>query len=141
MNDKKKFDEIVGPQPRRVWVILATIGLLMIAAGTVMPILSARHTPFMMMSPTFKYIYAAGALLLVVARLFSPYRGTSIRVRRLYRIETWSAVFFCVGAFFLFYQPETTRDWLAFTLAGGAIQIYTSLMVPRAIKKELKDDK
>ena len=38
----------------------------------------------------------------------------------------------------MFYEAAGPRDWIAFTLAGGAIQIYTSIMIPRTIAKENK---
>jgi hypothetical protein len=139
MAQQKQYDEIIGRQPRAVWLILSTLGMIALVVGTMMPILHGNTTPYQLMSPTFKYIFSAGAVLLFVSRMFSPYTGSVARVRRLYRIETWSAIFFLVAGFFLFYEPETTRDWLAFTLAGGAIQIYTSIMIPRAIKKALKE--
>lgn len=60
----------------------------------------------------------------------------SLRLKRLYRLETWSALFFCVGTFFIFYDRAGVSDWLAFTLAGGAVQAYTSIMIPRAMRKE-----
>lgn len=110
---------------------LVTVGLLMIAVGIVMPILQGASIA----SDTFRYIYAAGAVMLLIGRLFTPYKGDNQRVKRLWRIETWSAVFFCAGAFFLFYDKTIFRDALAFTLAGGVIQIYTSIMIPIALKK------
>lgn len=113
----------------RIMTALVTIGMLMIAAGIVLPLLKGiSYTPF-------RYIYAAGAAITLIGRLFSPYRGNNIRLKRLYRIESWSAVFFCVAAFFLFYSHGNMRDTLAFTLAGGIIQIYTSIMIPRVAKK------
>ena len=33
------------------------------------------------------------------------------------------------------YARNTARDWLALTLAGGALQIYTSLMIPATMRK------
>lgn len=132
-------EDVIGPQPRTLWIVTATIGLLLIIAGTMMPLFQ-RGMIFSEMSPVFRYIYAGGALLLTVSRLMSPYRGSALRVKRLYRIELWSSFFFCVGAFFLFYEPSTSRDWLAFTLAGGAIQVYTSIMIPRAINKALEKE-
>lgn len=122
---------ITGPQPKKIWIILMTIAMLLIVAGTVIPI-------FRLNTPVYKYVYATGAVLLLISRLFSPYKGKIDRIRRLYRIESWSAIFFCVAAFFMFYEPNSARDWLAFTLAGGAIQIYTSIMIPRVMAKESK---
>lgn len=117
-----------GENPSNIWVVLMTVGMLLIVVGTVIPI-------FRLHTPIYKYVYAAGAVLLLVSRLFTPYRGPVDRLKRLYRIESWSAIFFCVAAFFMFYDPTTARDWLAFTLAGGAIQIYTSIMIPRVMGK------
>lgn len=126
--DRTVTDSIVGRQPSPLALWGMTIGLLMIVAGTLMPILGNVTV--------YKWIYSAGALLLLVSRMFAPYTGNVIRIKRLYRIESWSAIFFCVAAFFMFYQPAIMRDWLAFTMAGGAIQIYTSLMIPAMVKKE-----
>ncbi len=109
---------------------MVTAGMLMIALAIVMPMLWG------VANPAFRWIYAVGALMLLAGRILGQYKGDNLRLRRLYRIETWSAVFFCVGAFFLFYPPgNNLRDVLAFTLAGGAIQIYTSIMIPRVAKK------
>lgn len=108
-----------------------TLGMLLIVAGIVIPLLTMS-----VQNPAFRYIYAAGALLTLIGRAFSPYRGKNLRVKRLVRIEAWASIFFCVGAFFLFYPPHNpVRDTLAFTLAGGLIQIYTSIMIPRVQKK------
>lgn len=127
-----KKQDITGKQPAGTWIILMTLAMLLIVAGTVIPV-------FRLHTPVYKYIYTAGAALLLVTRLFTPYKGKVHRLRQLYRIESFSAIFFCVAAFFMFYEPYSARDWLAFTLAGGAVQIYTSIMIPRVISKELKD--
>lgn len=110
-----------------------TIGMLMIAAGIVIPIVQGS-----IKSDVFRYIYASGALILLVGRLFSSYDGSNLRLKRLYRLETWSSVFFCVAAFFLFFDKSMLRDPLAFTLAGGLIQAYTSIMIPRQMQKNAK---
>ncbi len=62
------------------------------------------------------------------------YRGSEVRLKRLYRMEAWSSVMFCAGAFFLFYGTAP-RDWIAFTLAGGLIIVFTSWRIPREINK------
>ncbi len=109
----------------QMWI--TTVPLLMIVAGTAMPILGCHP-------PLWKYIYSAGAALLLIARIITPYRGDNLRVKRLCRLESWSAIFFCVASFFMFYRGAGPTDWLAFTLAGGAVQTYTSIMIPRAQK-------
>lgn len=120
-------------QISKTWIGVMTVGMLLIVAGTVLPI-------FRLDNDIYKYVYTAGAVMLLVSRLFNPYKGNNLRLKRLVRIESWSAIFFCVAAFFMFYDPTTARDWLAFTLAGGMIQIYTSIMIPRVAAKSRKEN-
>lgn len=134
------YDEVAGPKPRPVWNILVTVGLLMIAAGTLIPIFQGHDTLYRDLPPAFKYIYSAGALILLVSRICNGYKGKVLRLKRLHRIEVWSALFFCVAAFFLFYEKDTTRNWLAFTLAGAGIQVFTSFMIPRVMRKALRGE-
>lgn len=112
---------------------LMVAGLLLIVAGIALPfimLVGGWH------SEAYKYLYAAGALMLFVSRVFSPYKGDSLRLKRLFRLETWSAIFFCVGAVFMFYPPgNNLRDVLAFTVAAAAIQCYTSIMISRKSRK------
>lgn len=128
------IEEATGKEPSLLMSLLVNIGLLLIMAGAAIPIFNMGQTPAMA-----RWIYTAGAAMTLAGRLFSPYTGKAIRVKRLHRIESWSALFFCVAAFFMFYDTSSARDWLAFTLAGGAIQVYASIMLPIAIKKAIKE--
>lgn len=130
------LEQLQGKAPSTLMVVIATVGLLTIAIGTLLPILSIKYGS--QVAGWWKYVYAAGALCFLVGKLFSPYTGTNPRIKRLYRIESWSAVFFCVAAFFLFLGTDMMRDVWAFTLAGGALLIFTTIAIPRVIKKELK---
>ena len=121
-------EDIITSKTVFLWMI--TIGMLLVAAGTVMPLLMQGTG-----SDLYKYVYGGGALMLLIGRIFTTYKGDNLRLKRLYRIEGWSAIFFCVAVFFMFYEDASSRDWIAFTLAGGAIQIYTSIMIPRTIAK------
>lgn len=121
-------ENIITSKTVFLWMI--TIGMLLVAAGTVMPLLMQGTG-----SDLYKYVYGGGALMLLIGRIFTTYKGDNLRLKRLYRIEGWSAIFFCVAVFFMFYEDASSRDWIAFTLAGGAIQIYTSIMIPRTIAK------
>lgn len=110
--------------------MLATIiGLILVMAGTALPLLRLD-------SEIYRYIFSTGAILVVVGRLFMPYKGPSLRIKRLCRLEVWSGLFFCAAAFFMFWKGAGPTDWIAFTLAGAAIQIYTSIMIPRTRRKE-----
>lgn len=144
------LDELQGQTPKAWAVLLATFGLLIIAVGTLLPIFSIKAESSLgfwaAAAGYWKYVYAAGALCYLVGKLFCPYTGIHPRIKRLYRIESWSAVFFCVAAAFLFFiEPNkpnewglSTRDVWAFTLAGGALLIFTTIAIPRVIRKELK---
>lgn len=133
MSENRRYtrDEVIGRQPSTLMVAIITAALLLIVAGTFMPIFNYLQ------GSVYRYVYTAGAALLLIGRLFSPYTGKVMRIKRLTRIEAWSAIFFCVAAFFMFYEPRAARDWLAFTLAGGAIQVYTSIMIPRTMARAL----
>jgi len=105
-----------------------TIGLLGVAVGAAFPLLTSFS------SPMYPYVYGAGAVLSLVGRIFSRTQSGSLVLRRLYRIEMWSSVFFCAAAVFM-YLRTAPRDWIALTLAGGMIMLYTSFRIPREIRK------
>ena len=113
-----------------ILTLLGVAGLLLIAVGTLLPLLRV-------VSPVTRVLYSAGAVILLVSRIIRPsYKGKSLRVKRLMRIEFWSAIIFCAGAFFLWYPGAGPMDWLAFTIAGGFLEAYTSIMIPRTRAKE-----
>lgn len=113
--------------------ILLLIGLVGVAVGVLMPIMSG--SPY---GQAFRYIYAAGAVLTLLARILQPAppAGTPLRLKRWLRMESWSALLFCVAAFFAFYSAPVLRDWLAFTLAGAAIQVICSIGMSFAARKK-----
>lgn len=118
------------------WIVNA--GLLLVMAGTALPLLRTG-------ADWFRYIYCAGAVLALIGWIIRKPLGKDapMRARRLSRLEVWSAIMFCVGGFFMFYNSggPGRMDWLAFTLAGGAIQIYTSIMLPKALAANGKKTK
>lgn len=133
--DKTNYtaDELFGI-PRHPWLTaVVAAGLLCIVVATLIPIVNRGFD-----HGWFRYLYAAGAAVVLLGRLFSPYTGKHPRMKRLHRLEAWSGIFFCVAAFFMFYDPRNNRDWLAFTLAGGAIQVLVTALQTRVARKELK---
>ncbi|MDE7386334.1 MAG: hypothetical protein K2N28_04270 [Muribaculaceae bacterium] len=127
-------DEVYGKPPAPWLVTLVTVGLLAIVAATLIPIINNGFD-----HPWFRYLYAAGAAMVLIGRLFTPYTGKHPRMKRLGRLESWSGIFFCVAAFFMFYEPQSNRDWLSFTLAGGAIQVLVTLISARVAGKALSN--
>ena len=108
---------------------LATLGLLLVMAGLSMP--SISHS---IHSDLFRYVYASGAVMSLVGRIFSgQYQGADQRLKRLSRMPVWSSLFYCTAAFFVFYDRTSLRDFIA--LAGAAIQIVSSVMIAMALRK------
>ncbi len=111
------------------WIFNA--GLLCVMIGTAMPLI-------MHGSEAYKWIYCAGALMSLCGKLLrrTP-SGLPMNVKRLMRIEIWATIMFCAGGFFMWYTLGSygAMDWIAFTLAGGIILIYTSIMIPRRMSK------
>lgn len=118
--------------------IVAPLGLFMVLIATILPF-------FLMNSEwaqqAYPYIYGAGALILLLARLFSVYPESDMRLRRLHRLEKWTPIIFIAALALLFYNPGTLRDFIAFTMAGAVVQIYTSLAIPAREKKLSKTSK
>lgn len=114
-------------KPRPWAVVCAPIGLLMILLATIVPFFLQNVE---WAQNAYKYVYAIGAFVLFIARAFDGRTSSDFRLKRLYRLEAWQAVIFLVAAFFLFYAQAEMRDWLAFTIAGAALQIFTSFAIP-----------
>ena len=109
---------------------IANIGLLLVLAGTAIPLFS--HTMFL----TTRWIFSAGAILAFAGKLWGRIAAPAdasepVRLTRMRRLEVWSALMFVVAAVFMFLRNVGPTDWIAFTLAGGALTCYTSLMIPR----------
>lgn len=112
--------------------LAASLALLCILAATLMPFFLSKHSDAFAIFPI---LYTTGAAALLLIRIVTPFKGKDLRLKRLHRIQFWSAVIFCVAAFFAFYQPNQLRDWLAFTLAGAVLQAFTSIAIPARAKK------
>lgn len=139
VNSKRyTLEQMQGPAPASWKVLLGVLGLLAIAVGTLLPILNVLVAQGVA-GTWWKYVYAAGSVCFLAAKLLTSYNGEHPRIRRLYRIESWSAIFFCVAAFFLFYNGNVSRDSWAFTLAGGVLLVFTTIAIPRVVRRELKN--
>lgn len=109
--------------------MLAMVGLLLIMAAMAMPVFHLDRT-------FITWIYAVGAASLLAGRLMQKTpEGASPKLRRLMRMEVWTALVFVAGAVFLFLPVKPGagegNDWIAFTLAGGVLTLYTSIMIPK----------
>ena len=125
---------------------VATFGLILVAVGLLAPFTNLTDSEFVRF---FKWIYATGALIYTVARIFgSTDPDESLRIRRLRRLEFWAGVAFCIGVFFWFYNEHRYADLLSmgagamvylretvyFTLAGALIQVIATAALSRRLK-------
>ncbi len=112
-------------------MLVVNIGLLAIMVTLIFPLIhiDARVT---------RIAFTAATVIYVVGRVLAYPRGenVSLHVKRLLRIEMASALMFMVATFFFWYRAATGTDWVAFTLAGAVLVIYTSFAIPRAKDKE-----
>lgn len=112
----------------------ANFGMLVLLVAGILPLLHVDAMPGL-----WRWFYAAGAAIVLVCRIFQPNDAPTMRARRLKRMEFWSGVVWAVGAFFVFYPKAGPTDWLAFFMAGGALEAYASLAMPAALKSKDKD--
>ena len=113
--------------------IMVIVGLLMMAVIAITPLLVNHQIDMEMM----RWIFTAGATIVLVGRLIGTYSGPSFRIRHLHVILIFSALLYCASASMMFIF-QGTNNWIAFLLAGLAVQIYASWAIEREQKKESK---
>jgi amino acid transporter len=113
--------------------ILVFLGLLMMAVMAVTPLLVNHNINMELM----RWIFTGGAFLVLIGRLVNPYRGSSLRLKRLHVILIFSALLYCASASIMFIY-QGTNNWIAFLLAGLLVQLYASWMIEHEEKKTEK---
>lgn len=112
----------------------ANTGMIVILVAAALPLLRLG-------GDAWRYIFAAGAAIVLVCRILQPKDAPTLRARRLKKMEMWSGIIWAVGVFFIFYPKAGATDWLAFFLAGGVLEAYASLALPSALRAEDKNNK
>ena len=107
---------------------LLIIGLLTIVAMALLPLLDINEQ-------WMRWVFAAGAGMVLMVRLLQRYDGNNLRIRRLYRINIISALLFCASAGMTFYRSGTT-DWIAFLMAGAALMLYVSFAIDHEQRRQ-----
>lgn len=111
--------------------VLLAVGLLIMVVMALMPLLELNQQ-------WMRWVFAAGAVMVLVARLLTYYRGPSVRIKRLHRILVTSGLLYCASAASMFFSRNTT-DWIAFLMAGVVVQIYASWRLDHEEKKTDKE--
>ena len=110
--------------------ILLIIGLLLMVVMAIMPLLEIKQQ-------WMRWAYAAGALIVLAARIVGNDNEGSLRVRRLHRILISSGILYCASAAMMF-LPDGGNNWIGFLLAGVVTQLYASWMIEREQGKSPK---
>lgn len=113
--------------------IFVIVGLIMMIVMAVTPLLVNHNINLELM----KWVFTAGAFIVLMGRLIGMYRGSSLRIKRLHGILVFSALLFCASASMLFIF-QGTNNWIAFLMAGLLVQLYASWMIDRESKKTEK---
>lgn len=123
---------------------VATFGLLLICLALAAPFAAAGDLSLL---EIFKWVYSAGALIYVCARVAGARNAEgSVRLRRMFRMEFWGGMCFVAGAAFWFYSERhlgpyagmlaVLRQTILFTLAGAVIQVVASWLIVSQSGKE-----
>ncbi len=110
--------------------ILVIVGMIMMIVMAVTPLLVNHQLNMEWM----RWIFIAGALIVLVGRLIDIYRGPSLRLKRLHVILLFSALLYCASGSMMFIF-QGTNNWIAFLLAGVMVQLYASWMIDREQSK------
>ena len=116
--------------PKVINLVLC-VGMLVLLASAFLPIVGVRWD-------WLRWAFAAGAVMTLVSQVLMPVASENFRVRRLGRMNVWSAILHCVSAACLFIHDESMqKSWVAFLLAGAVLQIYATLMISRLTNQDM----
>lgn len=122
----------------------ATFGLILICVALVAPFTSPASMEYL---DVFRWIYGAGTVIYLVARLVDiTDPKDSLRLRRLRRMEFWAGIAFGLATAFWFIGMHrlgpyagalaVLKNTIMFTLVGALIQIVASWLIYSQSKKE-----
>lgn len=128
---------------------VAAFGLILIFVALVSPFTKPASPEYI---SVFRWIYGAGALLYLIARITDiSDPQESMRLRRLRRMEFWAGVSFGLATAFWFIGEHRfgpyggalaiLQNTILFTLVGALIQIIASWLIYSQTKKENRERK
>ena len=113
---------------RHLLEMVALFGLIAMMVGAALPLLVDT-------APWMRVAFAAGAVLVLVARLAEPrYPAGQLRLRRLQWLGVVSALLYCAAAATTFLHPGTS-DWVALLLAGAVMQMYVGIVTDKELAR------
>lgn len=100
---------------------LSAILILLSAAGY---LFFPHIAPFMM---------AVGVAAFCASVALNPYPGKSLRGKRLFGLRVLSCMLMVVSTYLMF---RHVNEWALAMVAGAVFLLYSSIMIPRELKKE-----
>ena len=85
-----------------------------------------------------RYVMIAGVVGYTAIVLTGKYPGKSIQGKRLYNYQVFGVLFMIASAYLMFVGRH---EWVITLLIAALITLYTSIMLPRAYKKEQDEEK
>jgi hypothetical protein len=79
------------------------------------------------------WIMAFSAPVFTVITLTNPYRGKSLRGRRLFNFQLLSCLLMIAATWLMFRERN---EWALAMITGAVFLLYTAVMIPRELEKE-----
>lgn len=107
---------------------LTFIAAIVILAATVLFMFYREISPWML---------GGGGILLMIARMTRRMDEMPLRLKRALRLELFSALLITAAAVFMYMEM---REWVALLLSAAILQLYSSFIISRELKKNAKNE-
>lgn len=78
---------------------------------------------------------ALGVLFYGVSIVLNPYPGVSVRGKRLFQFQVFAFFLMAIGTYLMFKQKN---EWPLAMLCAAVFILYSSIVIPKELKKEQK---
>lgn len=82
------------------------------------------------------WVMAVSVALFVVLTLSSPYKGKSLRGKRLFNFQVIAGLLMIIATYLMF---RHSNEWALFMIIGALFLLYSSIMIPKVLEDEKKD--
>lgn len=81
------------------------------------------------------WIMAISVALFAGVTFFSPYKGKSIRGKRLFNFQVIACLMMAIATYLMFVQRS---EWALFMIIGAIFLLYSAFMLPKVSEKDKK---
>ena len=82
------------------------------------------------------WVMAVSVALFVVLTLSSPYKGKSLRGKRLFNFQVIAGLMMIIATYLMF---RHSNEWALLMIIGALFLLYSSIMIPKVLEDEKKD--